>query len=201
MSKSDLGKRLDVQFGDAVNETSSNDFEYLPLQRIEPKQDKPRTLFEEERISELADSISEHGVLSPIIVRSVEGGCYQIIAGENRWRAARKVGLKEVPVRIVDADAEFALIESLQREALNPIDEARGYRILMEKFDMTQEEIAQRVSKSLPAIANSLRLLSLPDELIELVHRKELSVDSARAMLDLKTEEQLKEEKKNRSRV
>ena len=101
MSKSDLGKRLDVQFGDAVNETSSNGFEYLPLQRIEPKQDKPRTLFEEERISELADSISEHGVLSPIIVRSVEGGCYQIIVGENRWRAAREVGLKEVPVRIV----------------------------------------------------------------------------------------------------
>ena len=196
MSKKGLGKGLDALFGDAANEASSNDFEYLPLQRIEPKQDQPRTVFEEDRINELADSIREHGVLSPIMVRSVEGGYYQIIAGERRWRAAREAGLDEVPARIVIADdktaLEIAMVENLQREDLSPIEEARGYKVLMEDFEMTQEEVAQRVSKSRPAVANSLRLLSLPDELIELVLRKELSAGSARALLALKGEDVMK---------
>ena len=196
MSKKGLGKGLGALFGDAADDSASHDFEYLPLQRIEPKQDQPRTHFEEERIGELADSIRVHGVLSPIMVRSVEGGYYQIIAGERRWRAAREAGLSQVPARIVIADdktaLEIAMVENLQREDLSPIEEARGYKVLMDEFDMTQEDVAHRVSKSRPAVANSLRLLSLPDELIELVLRKELSAGSARALLALKNEEHIK---------
>jgi len=196
MSKKGLGKGLGALFGDAADGLSSHDFEYLPLQRIEPKQDQPRSVFEEDSISELADSIREHGVLSPIMVRSVEGGYYQIIAGERRWRAAREAGLDEVPARIVVADdksaLELAMVENLQREDLSPIEEARGFKVLMDDFDMTQEEVAQRVSKSRPAVANSLRLLSLPDELVELVLRKELSAGSARALLALKSEDLMK---------
>ena len=197
MSNKGLGKGLDALFGEAAVDDGANDFEYLPLQRIEPKQDQPRTLFEEDGLQELADSIREHGVLSPLMVRSIEGGYYEIIAGERRWRAAREAGLSEVPVRIVSADdktaLELAMVENLQREDLSPIEEARGFKALMDEFDMTQEEISQRVSKSRPAVANSLRLLSLPDELIELVLRKELSAGSARALLALKSEEHMRE--------
>jgi len=196
MSKKGLGTGLGALFGDAAVDTTARDFEYLPLQRIEPKQNQPRTVFEQERIDELADSIREHGVLSPLMVRSVEGGFYQIIAGERRWRAARAAGLSEVPARIVVADdkkaLELAMVENLQREDLSPIEEARGYRALMEEFSMTQEEVALRVSKSRPSVANSLRLLSLPAELIELVLRGELSAGSARALLALKSEETMK---------
>jgi len=196
MSKKGLGTGLGALFGEAAVDTAASDFEYLPLQRIEPKQDQPRSLFEEDAISELADSIREHGVLSPLMVRSVEDGYYQIIAGERRWRAAREAGLTQVPARIVVADdktaLELAMVENLQREDLSPIEEARGFRALMEEFDMTQEEVAQRVSKSRPAVANSLRLLSLPSELIELVLRKELSAGSARALLALKSEENMR---------
>ena len=197
MSKKGLGKGLDALFDDGVVDNTARDFEYVHMQRIEPKQDQPRTVFEEERIGELADSIREHGVLSPLMVRSVEGGYYQIIAGERRWRAAREAGLDQVPVRIVVADdktaLELAMVENLQREDLSPIEEARGYKALMEEFDMTQDEIAQRVSKSRPSVANSLRLLSLPDELIELVLRKELSAGSARALLALKGEDRMRD--------
>ena len=197
MSKKGLGKGLGALFGDAAMEDTTNDFEYLPLQRIEPKQDQPRTLFEEDGINELADSIRVHGVLSPIMVRGIEDGYYQIIAGERRWRAAREAGLTQIPVRIVIADdktaLELAMVENLQREDLSPIEEARGFKALMEEFDMTQDEVAQRVSKSRPAVANSLRLLSLPDELIELVLRKELSAGSARALLALKGEDRIRE--------
>jgi len=196
MSKKGLGKGLGALFGDAAVDSTASDFEYLPLQRIEPKHDQPRSLFEEDAINELADSIREHGVLSPIMVRSIEDGYYQIIAGERRWRAAREAGLTEVPARIVIADdktaLELAMVENLQREDLSPIEEARGYKVLMEEFDMTQEEVAQRVSKSRPAVANSLRLLSLPGELIELVLRKDLSAGSARALLGLKSEENMR---------
>jgi ParB family chromosome partitioning protein len=192
MAKKGLGTGLGALFGDAAIDTTARDFEYIPLQRIEPKQDQPRTVFEQDRIDELADSIREHGVLSPLMVRSVEGGYYQIIAGERRWRAARVAGLSEVPVRIVIADdkmaLELAMVENLQREDLSPIEEARGYRALMEEFGMTQEDVAQRVSKSRPSVANSLRLLTLPPELIELVLRSELSAGSARALLALKSE-------------
>ena len=197
MSKKGLGKGLGALFGDAALDSSAHDFEYLPLQRIEPKQDQPRTVFEEERISELADSIREHGVLSPIMVRSIEDGYYQIIAGERRWRAAREAGLTELPARVVVADdktaLQLAMVENLQREDLSPIEEARGFKALMDEFDMTQEDVAQSVSKSRPAVANSLRLLSLPDELIELVLRKELSAGSARALLALKSEDLMRE--------
>jgi len=196
MSKKGLGTGLGALFGDAAVNSGASDFDYLPLQRIEPKQDQPRTLFEEERLEELTASIKEHGVLSPIMVRNTGGEYYQIIAGERRWRAARKAGLSQVPVRIVTADdktaLELAMVENLQREDLSPIEEARGYKALMEEFEMTQDEVAQRVSKSRPAVANSLRLLTLPDDLIELVLRKELSAGSARALLALKSEERIR---------
>jgi len=201
VSKKGLGKGLGALFGDAVDSPAEHDFEYLPLQRIEPKHDQPRTHFEEDRINELADSIREHGVLSPIMVRQTTDGYYQIIAGERRWRASREAGLTQVPARIVVADdktaLEIAMVENLQREDLSPIEEARGYRVLMDEFEMTQEEVAQRVSKSRPAVANSLRLLSLPDELTELVLRKELSAGSARALLALKSTDQMKEAAKS----
>ena len=197
MSRKGLGKGLGALLGDAAIDAAANDFEYLPLQRIEPKQNQPRTLFEEEGIHELADSIREHGVLSPIMVRSIEDGYYQIIAGERRWRASREAGLDKVPVRIVIADdktaLQLAMVENLQREDLSPIEEARGYKALMEEFDMTQEDVAQSIGKSRPAVANSLRLLSLSDELIELVLRKELSAGSARALLALKSDERMRE--------
>jgi len=198
MKQKGLGTGLGALFGDAAIETervesAQNDFEYLPLQKIEPGQEQPRTLFEQQKIDELTDSIREHGVLSPLIVRSAGSGFYRIIAGERRWRAARAAGLSEAPVRIVVADdkraLELAMVENLQREDLSPIEEARGYRALMEEFSMTQEEVAQRVSRSRPAVANSLRLLSLPAELMELVLRGELSAGSARALLALKSDE------------
>ena len=195
MKQRGLGTGLGALFGDAAIEPTPSDFEYLPIQRIEPRQDQPRTLFEQEKIDELSDSIREHGVLSPLMVRSMGDGSYQIIAGERRWRAARAAGLNELPARIVVADdkraLELAMVENLQREDLSPIEEARGYRALIEEFGMTQEEIAQRVSKSRPSVANALRLLSLPAELKELVLRGELSAGSARALLALKSNESM----------
>ena len=191
-----LGTGLEALLGEAVNYTTTTDFEYLPLKRIEPRKDQPRTLFEQERIDELADSIREHGVLSPLMVRSMGSGYYQIIAGERRWRAARAAGLSEVPARIVVADdkkaLELAMVENLQREDLSPIEEARGYKALMEEFNMTQEDVAQRVSRSRPSVANALRLLSLPAELMEQVLCGELSAGSARALLALKNEEAMR---------
>ena len=198
MKQKGLGTGLGALFGeaaldDAAPTVAPTDFEYIPIQRIEPRQEQPRTLFEQEKIDDLTDSIREHGVLSPILVRSLDSGFYQIIAGERRWRAARGAGLTELPVRIVSADdknaMEIALVENLQREDLSPIEEARGYRALMDEFTMTQEDIAQRVGKSRPAIANSLRLLSLPDRLIEFVAQGSLSAGSARALLVLKDQD------------
>jgi len=197
MSKKGLGKGLGALFGDDAIDSVARDFEYIPLQRIEPMQDQPRSLFEEEKINELADSIRDRGVLTPLIVRSLEGGYYQIIAGERRWRAAREAGVSEIPVRTIiasDKEAlEIALIENLQREDLTPIEEARGYRLLMERNNMTQEDVAKAVRKSRPAVANSLRLLSLPTELMVLVESNELSAGSARALLALKSEERMLE--------
>ncbi|MCL2628299.1 MAG: ParB/RepB/Spo0J family partition protein [Oscillospiraceae bacterium] len=196
MSKKGLGTGLGALLGDAANDTAARDFEYISLQRIEPKSDQPRTVFEQEKIAELADSIREHGILSPIMVRSIEGGYYQIIAGERRWRAAREAGLADAPVRVVVADdqraLELAMVENLQREDLSPLEEARGYKALMEEFNMTQEEVAKRVSKSRPSVANSMRLLALPDELKELILRNELSAGSARALLALKGEDDMR---------
>jgi len=193
MKQKGLGTGLGALFGDAAIESTPSDFEYLPIQKIEPRPEQPRTVFEQDKIDELADSIRKHGVLSPLTVRGVDGGYYQIITGERRWRAARVAGLTEVPVRVVVADdqraLELAMVENLQREDLSPIEEARGYRALMEEFGMTQDEVAQRVSKSRPSIANALRLLSLPAELKELVLRGELTAGSARALLALKSDE------------
>jgi len=196
MSRKGLGKGLGALFGEAADEVSNNDFEYLPLNSIEPRQDQPRKDFNEEGINELADSISVHGVYNPILVRSIDDGKYQIIAGERRWRAARKAGLSEIPARIIIADDKkshlIAMIENLQREDLNPIEEAHGYKAIIDKFNMTQEDVAISMSKSRPAVANSLRLLSLPDEILKLVG-KELSVGSARALLAIKNKERMKE--------
>ena len=190
MKSKGLGTGLGALFGDAALEEPLRDFEYVPIQRVETRQEQPRTMFEQDKIDELTESIREHGVLSPIIVRSVDDGYYQIIAGERRWRAARAAGLSEMPVRIVVADdkkaLELALVENLQRADLSPIEEARGYKALMDEFGMTQEDVAQRVSKSRPAVANALRLLALPGALIELVVSGELSAGSARALLALK---------------
>ena len=191
MKNKGLGTGLGALFGDAALNEVSNDFEYLPLQRIEPRPDQPRSLFEQEKIDELTESIREHGILTPLTVRSVGDGYYQIVAGERRWRAARAAGITEAPARIVVADdkkaMELALVENLQREDLSPIEEARGYKSLMDDFDMTQEEISLKVSKSRPAVANSLRLLTLPAGIIELVAGGELPAGSARALLALKS--------------
>ena len=189
MKAKGLGTGLGALFGNAAIEETAADFEYVSIQRVEPRQEQPRTVFEQEKIDELADSIREHGVLSPLTVRSIDGGYYQIVAGERRWRAARAAGLTEIPVRIVVADdrkaTELALVENLQREDLSPIDEARGYLALIDGFGLTQEDVAQRVSKSRPAVANALRLLSLPAKLIELVGDGSLAAGSARAILAL----------------
>ena len=188
-----LGAGLGALFGDAAIEDQTNDFIYLPLQRIEPRPEQPRVAFTQEKIDELADSIREHGVLLPLTVRSINDGYYQIVAGERRWRAARAAGLTEVPARVVAADdqkaTELALVENLQRENLNPIEEARGFKMLMDNSGMTQEEVSQIVSKSRSTVANAIRLLALPDILIELVESGELSSGSARALLGLKLDE------------
>ena len=193
MKQKGLGTGLGALFGDAAFDREPTDFEYVPISRIAPNPEQPRVKFEREKIDSLADSIREHGVLVPVTVRLVDG-VYQIVAGERRWRAAREAGLNEMPVRVVEADdkkaMELALVENLQREDLNPAEEARGYRVLMDEFGMTQEEVAQKVSKSRPAVANSLRLLTLSPELIQYVESGEISAGSARALLSLRDPEQ-----------
>ena len=163
----------------------------LPLQKVEPNPNQPRRRFDEEELQALSDSIAEHGILQPLAVRAMEGGFYQIIAGERRWRAARLAGLKEVPVVVVEADdrtvMELALIENLQRQDLNPMEEAEGYRVLTEEYGLTQEQAAARVGKSRPAVANALRLLALPEDVRSLVEKGELSAGHARAVLSLPT--------------
>ncbi len=164
----------------------------VPLHRVEPNPLQPRKEFDPEAMQALADSIAEHGLIQPLTVRETGNGYYQIIAGERRWRAARMAGLEEIPVLIIDADdrkvMELALVENLQREDLNPMEEAQGYRTLMEEYGLTQNETAQRVGKSRSAVANALRLLSLSDELAAMVREGELSPGHARALLGLKSE-------------
>lgn len=183
--KGGLGKGLDALFVD--NETADSGVVTLRLAEIEPNRDQPRKIFSDEALRELADSIKEHGIISPLLVRPLPSGTYQIVAGERRWRASRMAGLTEVPVVIRELDEveamEIALIENLQREDLNAIEEAVGYRQLMDKYAMTQDQIAKRVGKSRPAIANSLRLLNLPDEVIQLVKQGDISPGHARALL------------------
>ena len=189
-----LGKGLGALFGEfppADQQPQAPD-RTLPIQKIEPNPLQPRKDFDPDALQELADSIALHGLIQPLAVRPGENGFYQIIAGERRWRAARLAGLTEVPVVILDADeqtaAELALIENLQRQDLNPVEEAMGYHALMEEYGLTQEEAAKRVGKSRPAVANSLRLLGLCAPVLELVRKGELTAGHARAVLTLKTE-------------
>lgn len=184
--KGGLGKGLDALFMD--NETvDSGGVVTLRLSQIEPNRDQPRKIFSEEALNELADSIREHGVLQPLLVRPLPGGSYQLVAGERRWRASRMAGLQEVPVVIREMDEEqameIALIENLQREDLNAIEEATGYKQLMERYGMTQEQVAKRVGRSRPAIANALRLLNLPQKVMDMVGEGEVSPGHARALL------------------
>ena len=162
----------------------------LRVSEIEPKPDQPRKYFDEEALQQLADSISKHGLLQPIIVRESAGGFYQIIAGERRWRASKLAGLLEVPVIIMEADAlkaaEIAIIENIQREDLNPYEEASAYRSLMTQYDLTQEQVAEKVGKSRSAVANTMRLLDLPGEVLEMLKTGDISSGHARALLALK---------------
>ena len=187
-----LGKGLGALLGEsALSEPSPDGAVRLPLQKVEPNPLQPRKTFEPEALDELAASIREHGVIQPLTVRKMPSGFYQIIAGERRWRAARLAGLDEVPVVIIEADdkkaMELALIENLQRADLNPIEEAQGYQQLMQEYGMTQEQAAARVGKSRPAVANAMRLLALPQPVLELVRSGKLSAGHARALLALKT--------------
>ena len=186
-----LGRGLGALIDDFSVPETQQEVTRLPLQKVEPNPNQPRRRFDEEELQSLADSIAEHGILQPLAVRAMEGGFYQIIAGERRWRAARLAGLKEVPVVVVEADdrtvMELALIENLQRQDLNPIEEAEGYRVLTEEYGLTQEQAAARVGKSRPAVANALRLLALPEDVRSLVEKGELSAGHARAVLSLPT--------------
>ena len=186
-----LGRGLGALIDDFSAPETQQEVTRLPLQKVEPNPNQPRRRFDEEELQSLADSIAEHGILQPLAVRAMEGGFYQISAGERRWRAARLAGLKEVPVVVVEADdrtvMELALIENLQRQDLNPMEEAEGYRVLTEEYGLTQEQAAARVGKSRPTVANALRLLALPEDVRSLVEKGELSAGHARAVLSLPT--------------
>ena len=197
-SNKGLGKGLGALLGDFEEVTSEKSpYQLLPLHKIEPNRSQPRQDFDEEELEALAESISLHGIIQPLTVRELESGYYQIIAGERRWRAARLAKLSEVPAVVIEADdrkaMELALIENLQRQDLNPVEEALGYRSLMEDYGLTQEEAANRVGKSRPAVANALRLLNLCPEVLEKVREGALSAGHARAVLSLKTEKKQKE--------
>lgn len=187
--KQALGRGMDAIFIDNTP-NSPERTDKLAVSDIEPRRDQPRKTFDPESLSSLADSIAANGLIQPIIVRPSESSAlYSIVAGERRWRAARMAGLSEVPVVIIDADdrkaAEYALVENIQREDLNPIEEAEGLKSLIEDYNLTQEQAAKRVGKSRAAIANALRLLELPAEVISLVGHKSLSAGHARALLGL----------------
>ena len=188
MAGKGLGAGLGALFGEDTFAESGQP-ETLPISRIEPKQDQPRSYFDEASLAELSSSIAEHGIIQPITVRKLDGGYYQIIAGERRWRAARMAGLREVPVRIIEADdkktMELSLVENLQREDLNPVEEALGYRTLMQEYSMTQEGAANVVGKSRPVIANALRHLALPEKVLDMLRDGKISVSHARLLLEL----------------
>ena len=188
-SERGLGKGLGALLGDAALQSQEGGSVSLPLAQVEPGLKQPRKRFDEETLADLADSIRTHGIIQPLTVRRLSSGYYQIIAGERRWRAAKLAGLSEVPAVIIEADdrkvMELGLIENLQREDLNPMEEAMGYRTLMEEYGLTQEETAQRVGKSRPAVANALRLIALPDAIRHLVEEGQLSEGHARALLSI----------------
>ena len=194
--KKGLGTGLGVLFGADEFDDEAEQLT-LPISKVEPRSEQPREYFDQEALEALADSIRQYGLIQPITVRKLDSGYYQIIAGERRWRASRLAGLTEVPVRVIEADdrrtAELALVENLQREDLNPIEEAKGYKLLIEEYGLTQEEAAGRVGKSRPAVANALRLLGLCPEVQERVRKGELSAGHARAILQLKSEKKQQE--------
>ena len=192
-SNKGLGKGLGALLGDFVEEPMEQSaYRELPIYKVEPNPEQPRREFDEVELQALADSIAVHGVIQPLTVREMPNGYYQIIAGERRWRAARIAGLTDVPVVVIEADdrkaMELALIENLQRQDLNPVEEAMGYQALIEEYGLTQEEAAERVGKSRPAVANTLRLLSLSPEVLEKLKQGQLTAGHARAILTLKSE-------------
>lgn len=187
-----LGIGLDALFGGSDFDEVESELLHLPISKVEPRLEQPREYFDENALQELADSIAQYGLIQPITVRKLNTGYYQIIAGERRWRASRLAGLTEVPVRVIEADdrrtAELALVENLQREDLNPIEEAKGYRTLIEEYGLTQEEAAKSVGRSRPAITNAMRLLSLSTPVLEMVEKGELSAGHARALVPINDE-------------
>ncbi len=200
--KRGLGKGVGALFGGDIDETAivSNDLSLindddkervttLKISQIEPNKEQPRKVFDEEKLAMLADSIKKHGVIQPIIVKDMGSGYYQIVAGERRWRASRLAGLKEMPAIVRSYDElttmQVALIENLQREDLNPIEEAQSYKALLENFSLTQEQVSEQVGKSRSAIANSIRLLSLPREICKMIEEKIISGGHARAILSV----------------
>ena len=201
--KNGLGKGVNVLFNDSPDELLSvlesepdkSGRNLLPIIDIEPNKDQPRKDFDEDKLAALAESIKEHGVISPILVTPGKGGTYKIVAGERRWRASKLAGLKEIPCIIKELNAqelsELAMVENLQRDDLNPIEESEGYRYLMERFSLTQEEIAKKIGKSRSAIANALRLNNLCPEVKNLLKDDKLSQGHARALLTLDSEAQL----------
>ena len=188
-----LGKGLGALLGDFSDEPlEKSAYQMLPIYKVEPNPDQPRQDFDEEELQALADSIEIHGIIQPLTVRELPSGYYQIIAGERRWRAARIANLSEIPAVIMEADdrkvKELALIENLQRQDLNPVEEALGYQSLIDEYGLTQEDAAKRVGKSRPAVANALRLLSLHPDVLEMLRQGKLTAGHARAVLVLKTE-------------
>ncbi|MBO5220985.1 MAG: ParB/RepB/Spo0J family partition protein [Clostridia bacterium] len=189
--KKGLGKGLDALLLDnSIDEVlSDGPIRTVSLQAVEPNKKQPRKYFDKEALQVLADSIAANGLLQPLVVRAIDGGRYQIISGERRWRACRMAGLQEVPVVVREEDdraaLELGLIENLQREDLNVVEEAEGYRVLMSEYSMTQEQVAAKVGKSRPAVANALRILSLPEDALTLVLNGSLSSGHARALLPL----------------
>lgn len=193
--KGGLGKGFGALLGESLREDPEEKagISTLPMALIEPNPDQPRKVFDREAMEALKQSVATHGVITPITVRAAHNGYYQIIAGERRWRAARSMGLTEIPAMVIEADdsqvMEMALIENLQREDLNPIEEAEGYDVLIHRFGLTQEQVADRVGKSRPAISNALRLLALPEEARDMVASGGLSPGHARAILAIQDEE------------
>lgn len=194
--KSGLGRGLDALFTDnSVESLGTEGQKTLPVIDIEPNKEQPRKTFDQKALQELADSISKNGVLQPLLVRPLSDGTYQLVAGERRWRASKMAGLTEVPVVIKDLSdeqaMEIALIENLQREDLNPIEEAEGLQLLIDRYGLTQEEAARRVGRSRPAIANALRLLRLPEPVRDMARVGSISAGHARALLTFATPEEM----------
>lgn len=193
--KKGLGRGLDSIFADNYIEVAAKEegIQTLRISQIEPKADQPRKHFDEEALLELSDSIKAHGLLQPIIVRESSNGYYQIIAGERRWRATKLAGITEIPAIVMQADAleaaEIAIIENIQRQDLNAYEEASAYRALMDQYSLTQEDVAEKVGKSRSAVANAMRLLDLPDDVLEMLKTGDISAGHARALLGLKNKD------------